>query len=84
MALEECPEIHTKISVFSSATATFYAPSDESGCHRSPLSLGIRTYSVSTLTQAWGMTGDRVRVMMSRGAGERESWVQDNVGGDRA
>ncbi len=29
--LEECPEIHTKISVFSSATATFYAPSDESG-----------------------------------------------------
>jgi hypothetical protein len=30
------------------------------------------------------MTGDRVRVMMSRGAGERESWVQDNVGGDRA
>ncbi|KAN0125682.1 hypothetical protein V8E52_000889 [Russula decolorans] len=37
-----------------------------------------------TLTQAWGMTGDRVRVMMSRGAGERESWVQDNVGGDRA
>ena len=29
--LEECPEIHAKISVFSSATATFYAPSDESG-----------------------------------------------------
>ena len=31
MALEECPEIHTKISIFSSASATFYAPSDESG-----------------------------------------------------
>jgi hypothetical protein len=31
ITLEECPEIHTKISVFSSATATFYAPSDESG-----------------------------------------------------
>ena len=29
--LEECPEIHTKISVFSSATTTFYAPSNESG-----------------------------------------------------
>jgi hypothetical protein len=31
MELEECPEIHTKILVFSSATATFFAPSDECG-----------------------------------------------------
>jgi hypothetical protein len=30
------------------------------------------------------MMGDRVRAMTSRGVGERESWVQDNVGGDRA
>jgi hypothetical protein len=45
------------------------------GCHRLPPSLGTCTYSVSLSTQAWGMTGDRVRVMTSRGAGERESWV---------
>jgi len=31
IALEECPEIDTKMSVFGSATATFYAPSDECG-----------------------------------------------------
>ncbi|KAI0281136.1 hypothetical protein BGY98DRAFT_913797, partial [Russula aff. rugulosa BPL654] len=31
MELEECSEIHTKISVFGSAIATFYAPSDECG-----------------------------------------------------
>jgi hypothetical protein len=30
------------------------------------------------------MTGDRVRAMMSRGVGEQGSWVQGNVGGDRA
>ena len=31
IGLEDCSEIYTKISVFSSAIATFYAPSDESG-----------------------------------------------------
>ena len=31
IALEDCPQIYSKISVFGSASATFYAPSDESG-----------------------------------------------------
>lgn len=31
--LEDCPIIHSKISVFHSAVATFFAPSDESGIH---------------------------------------------------
>jgi hypothetical protein len=30
------------------------------------------------------MTGDRVRAMTLKGVDEKESWVQDNVGGDKA
>jgi hypothetical protein len=40
--LEECPEIHTKISVFSSAAATLYAPSDECGVRMWREALRIR------------------------------------------
>jgi hypothetical protein len=50
--LEECPEIHTRISVFSSATATFYAPSDESGIR------GMRRERIRS-THSWRNRGPR-------------------------
>jgi len=48
--LEECPEIHTKISVFSSATTTFYASSDESGLQ------GMRCKHIRSM-HSWRNTG---------------------------
>jgi hypothetical protein len=52
MELEECPEIHTKISVFGSATATFYAPSDECGLR------GMRRERIRS-THSWRNQGPR-------------------------
>ena len=50
ISLEECPEIYTKISVFSSATTTFYAPSDESGVR------GMRREHIQS-THSWRNAG---------------------------
>ncbi len=52
MELDDCPEIHTKISVFSSATATFFAPSDESGIR------GMRRERIRS-THMWRNQGPR-------------------------
>ena len=52
IALEECPEIYSKISVFNSATATFYAPSDESGLR------GMRRKRIRS-THSWRNQGPR-------------------------
>lgn len=50
--VEQCPDIHTKISVFGSATATFYAPSDESGIR------GMRRERIRS-THSWRNQGSR-------------------------
>ena len=52
ITLEECPEICMKISVFGSATATFYAPSDESGIR------GMRRERIRS-THSWRNSGPR-------------------------
>jgi hypothetical protein len=52
MELDECPDIHTKISAFGSATATFYAPSDESGIR------GMRRERIRS-THSWRGQGPR-------------------------
>jgi hypothetical protein len=52
IALEDCPEIYAKISMFSSATATFYAPSDESGIR------GMRRERIRS-THQWRNRGPR-------------------------